>query len=60
MNSITLEQADTIIRTALAKSREAGYAPMGIVVLDASGNVKAFAGEDGASMFRFDVARGKA
>ena len=29
-------------------------------VLDASGNLKAFASEDGASMFRFDIARAKA
>ena len=33
---------------------------MGIVVLDDGGNIKAFAREDGASMFRFDVAQGKA
>jgi uncharacterized protein GlcG (DUF336 family) len=29
-------------------------------VLDEAGNLKAFAREDGASMFRFDVARAKA
>ena len=57
---LTLEQAQKIIAAALAKSKEAGHAPMGIVVLDESGNLKAFAREDGASMFRFDVARGKA
>jgi len=33
---------------------------MGIAVLDASGQLVAFGREDGASMFRFDVARGKA
>jgi uncharacterized protein GlcG (DUF336 family) len=33
---------------------------MGIVVLDASGQLVAFSREDGASMFRFDIARGKA
>jgi uncharacterized protein GlcG (DUF336 family) len=33
---------------------------MGIAVLDAAGNLKAFASEDGASMFRFDIARAKA
>ena len=33
---------------------------MGIAVLDDAGNVKAFSREDGASMFRFDVARAKA
>jgi uncharacterized protein GlcG (DUF336 family) len=60
MSSITLQQANQIIAAALAKSRESGYQPMGIAVLDAAGNLKAFAGEDGASMFRFDIARGKA
>ncbi len=60
MTALTLAHANTIITTALAKSQEAGYQPMGIAVLDASGNLKAFASEDGASMFRFDIARGKA
>ena len=60
MSSLTLAQANTIITAALAKSKEAGYKPMGIAVLDAAGNLKAFASEDGASMFRFDIARGKA
>lgn len=57
---LTLQQASQIITAALAKSRESGYKPMGIAVLDASGNLKAFASEDGASMFRFDIARAKA
>jgi uncharacterized protein GlcG (DUF336 family) len=60
MFSLTLAQANTIIASALAKSRESGFAPMGIAVLDASGNLKAYASEDGASMFRFDIARAKA
>ena len=60
MNAITLEQAQQIISSALAESRKQGYKPMGIAVLDASGNLKAFASEDGASMFRFDIARAKA
>ncbi|MGH2898223.1 MAG: GlcG/HbpS family heme-binding protein, partial [Solirubrobacteraceae bacterium] len=58
--SLTLEQANKIIAAALAKSHEAGYKPMGIAVLDEGGALKAFAREDGASMFRFEVARGKA
>ena len=57
---LTLQQANTIISAALARSRERGFQPMGIAVLDASGNLKAFASEDGASMFRFDIARAKA
>ena len=60
MQTLTLAQANTIITAALAKSKEAGYRPMAIAVLDASGHLKAFASEDGASMFRFDIARAKA
>lgn len=60
MTTLTLQIANQIIAAALAKSKESGYQPMGIAVLDASGNLKAFASEDGASMFRFDVARAKA
>ena len=60
VSSLTLQQAQTIIDAALKKSKEAGYQPMGIAVLDAAGNLKAFASEDGASMFRFDIARAKA
>ncbi len=60
MQSLTLQQASQIITAALAKSKEMGYQPMGIAVLDASGNLKAFVSEDGASMFRFDIARAKA
>lgn len=60
MNTLTLEQAQTILAAALAQSRAAGYKPMGVAVLDESGNLKAFAREDGASMFRFDIAQGKA
>ena len=60
MPELTLAQANTIISAALAQSKTSGYKPMGIAVLDASGNLKAFASEDGASMFRFDIARAKA
>jgi uncharacterized protein GlcG (DUF336 family) len=37
-----------------------GIHPVSVVVLDSGGHVKAMQREDGASMFRFDVARGKA
>jgi uncharacterized protein GlcG (DUF336 family) len=60
MTHLTLAQANLIIAAALAHSKKAAYQPMGVAVLDASGNLKAFASEDGASMFRFDIARAKA
>ena len=60
MQTLTLTQAQAIITSALAHSKEKGYKPMAVAVLDAAGHLKAFASEDGASMFRFDIARGKA
>jgi uncharacterized protein GlcG (DUF336 family) len=60
MTSLTLAQANQIIAAALTESKKASYKPMAIAVLDEAGNLKAFASEDGASMFRFDVARAKA
>jgi len=60
MSTLTLEQAQQIIDAARKQSKQSGYAPMGIAVLDASGHLKAFAREDGASMFRFEVAQAKA
>lgn len=60
MTSLTLDQAQKIVAGALAASRQAGYLPMGIAVLDASGDLKAFVREDGASMFRFEIAQAKA
>lgn len=60
MADITLEQARTIIRATLEKGREMGLKPLSVVVLDAGGNLKAFEREDGASIGRFQIARGKA
>ena len=56
---LTLDQANRIIGAALTRSNEAGFKPMAVVVLDASGHLKAALREDGASMFRVDVATGK-
>ena len=60
MTTLTLQQANAIIAGALAQSAKSGYLPIGVVVIDDSGNVKAAQREDGASMFRLDVATGKA
>ena len=57
---LTLEQANAIIAAALAQSRQKGYKPMAVVVIDASGHLKSAQREDGASMFRTDIAMGKA
>jgi len=60
MNGITLAQANRIIEAALSAARAKQYRPMAVVVLDESGNVRALQREDGASMFRVDIATGKA
>ena len=58
--TLTLAQANQIIAAALARSNELGHKPMAVVVLDASGHLRSAQREDGASMFRVDVATGKA
>jgi uncharacterized protein GlcG (DUF336 family) len=60
MNRITLAQANAIIETALSAARQKGYRAMAVVVVDEAGNVRALQREDGASMFRVDIASGKA
>lgn len=57
---LTLKQANTIIESALTKAHELQVRPLAVVVLDNAGNIVAAQREDGASMFRFDVALGKA
>jgi uncharacterized protein GlcG (DUF336 family) len=57
---LTLAQANTIVAKSLERAREQSFAPLSVVVLDDSGELKAMQREDGASMFRFDVALGKA
>jgi uncharacterized protein GlcG (DUF336 family) len=59
MTALTLQQAQTLITSALAEARAQGYKPMGVVVVDAAGQVKALAREDGASALRLDIATGK-
>ena len=57
---LTLAQAQGILAGAIDAARAAGHQPMGIAVLDEAGHLKAFAREDGASMFRFEIAQAKA
>jgi uncharacterized protein GlcG (DUF336 family) len=60
MANLTLEQANAIVAGALAESKKHGYKPMAVVVIDSSGHLKSAQREDGASMFRTDIAMGKA
>ena len=57
---LDLAAATQIIDGALACATEQGIPPLTVVVLDASGDLVAAHRQDGASMFRFDVALGKA
>jgi uncharacterized protein GlcG (DUF336 family) len=60
MDRLTLAQAQRIIAAALENSASSGYKPMAVVVLDDSGCLKAACREDGATMFRVDIASAKA
>lgn len=60
MPALTLNQANTIITKALEKGREMKVKPLGVVVLDGSGHIVSAQRGDNASMFRIDVAKGKA
>lgn len=60
MSRITLQQANTIIEQAFAKAKEMKVKPLAVVVLDDSGNLISAQRQDNASMFRCDVALGKA
>jgi uncharacterized protein GlcG (DUF336 family) len=59
-HSISLDCALQIINAALRKGRDSSMAPLCVVVLDIRGTLKAYAGEDGLSLYRFEIARGKA
>jgi uncharacterized protein GlcG (DUF336 family) len=60
MPTLTLAHASQIVSKALEKARAMKIKPVTVVVLDDAGHLKAMQREDGASMFRFDVATGKA
>ena len=57
---LTLAQANQIIAAALQRATDGGLQPMAVVVLDAAGHVKSAQRQDDASMFRIDIATGKA
>ena len=60
MSDLSLAAAQTIVTQALAHARANKFNPLGIVVLDARGSLKASAAEDGTSLMRWKVAFGKA
>ena len=58
--SPTLNQAGRIADATLTEARTRGAKPLAVIVLDAGGHPVSFKREDGASLFRFDIARAKA
>lgn len=57
---MTLARARAILDGALAFARAEQLQPIAVVVLDAGGHPVATIREDGASLFRHDIARAKA
>ena len=57
---LRLQQANTIVENTLSKAHDLKLRPLAVVVLDGAGNIIAAQREDGATMFQFDVAVGKA
>ena len=58
--TLTLDQASTIVDTALAVGRKAAMMPLTVLVLDAGGHLVALKREDGSGILRVEVAMGKA
>lgn len=58
--SLTLQIARLLVDAALTEARARDAKPLAVVVLDAGGHPVAFAREDGATLFRFEIARAKA
>lgn len=60
MSDVTLKQAEAVIDGTLAAAHTEAAKPLAVVVLDRDGHVVAAKREDGATMFRYDIALGKA
>lgn len=60
MSGLTLAQAQTILSAALDHARSRGMQKLAVAVLDERGALKSFGAEDGTSLKRDQIARGKA
>ena len=60
MGRITLDQANIVAATGIAKGRSLGLKPLSIAVLDAGGHLIALQREDGGSTLRPQIAVAKA
>ncbi|MGL5115667.1 MAG: GlcG/HbpS family heme-binding protein, partial [Beijerinckiaceae bacterium] len=57
---LKLKVAQKIVKTALDTAREKSMKPLVVAVIDGRGALVAFAAEDGSSLKREKIARGKA
>ena len=57
---ISLAAAQAIVSSSLAHARETGLPPMTVAVLDGRAALIAFGSEDGSSLLREKISRGKA
>lgn len=60
MSNLKLEAAQAIVAGALKEGRAKNMKPLGVVVLDARGTLKAAAVEDQVALKRAEIAHGKA
>jgi len=60
MTQLTLAQAETLAKAAVAAARAKGLNPLGVAVIDASGELKFALREDGGGLAGVDIALGKA
>ena len=59
MATVTLEQAVTVVDTALVKGGELGLQPLTVAVLDPGGHLVCVKREDGSGILRPQIASGK-
>ncbi|MEM6711921.1 MAG: heme-binding protein [Pseudomonadota bacterium] len=57
---LSLADANRLIEAAMAEGQAKQFQPLSVCVLDEGGHVQAFQRADGASMMRFEIAKGKA
>jgi uncharacterized protein GlcG (DUF336 family) len=60
MRTISMDEALSVLLNTFKHAETMNAYALGAIVLDSGGRVKAFLKQDGASLMRFEIARGKA